>query len=367
MATGSSITLTMESGEDITTAGPTSVILLNGPTLRGAQPGAYVGSAPASVEVDGITLDWAGRPSVADGAGDTADVHVDLTQIAAEAGPSQVSILVSFASSPMHGEIVPVRLAPTTIATSTGGGGQRPPQVAPPNPGTDVLEVMIEADGDADTGYLLGGHGYDFEIRVEGKDGRVLPGGAQLLRWETIPSPGWSSLPQVPLVGIGATAIELGATNPPFVLVARNVTITAEATGWQGNRDGLEAPLIIVNSQGTRGEPIAAPPRDAGAEEPAQPPQALIPEFDTLFAPALAVLAIAGTRRHRRRMRLQQEEEPEDEIVARASAISHEGRLGTVTASQFPRGEGTRPATGILSADARLETKLSADGRGARR
>lgn len=301
LAAGSSVVLSIDAASDIAASSSAAVSLLRAPVAAGAQPGAYVASAPSAVAVDGITLDWAGRPTVPDPAADVADAHTDLTQLSANVTASQVAVLVSLSASPMDGAIVPVRLPSTQVFPSTGGGSPAPPVIAPPNLGTDVLFVMIEADNDAGTGYLAGGRGYDYALRVEGKDHRVIPGGAKILQWQGAPLSTWAELPQVPLVGLGANAIELAAAIPPLSLVARNVSVLAYATDWQGLRDDLATPLVIANNQGSRGQEIPDTPASRGGLEPVQPPAALVPEFQDVLAPVAGVLSLVALSGRRRR------------------------------------------------------------------
>jgi hypothetical protein len=307
-ANGTSVTFSLASASDVSVSGNASILLVRGPTPSGKQPGADLGSPPTAIAVDGITLDWAGKPESVDPASDVNNSRIDLTKLQGNVTSTQFAALVSFSGSPLGGAIVPLRLPSTLVLPSTGGGGGTP-ATPPPNPGTDVLWVMIESDNDSSTGYLLFGKGYDFAFRVDGKDGAVIPGGARLYRWDGPPSPGWTALSQAPQVGVGATSLEFGAPALALNLTARNVTVTAFATDWLGVRDDLSAPLILSNSQGSRGDLSFGMTQGATpGEETAWPPGALIPEFETIVAPLMGVLVLAMLTRSRARARRHTEE-----------------------------------------------------------
>ncbi len=301
---GSSLRLSLSGASEVVASTGTLVNFIRAPVAIGAQPLSYFGGAPNANVVDGNPLEWQGRPSSVDPA-DNANAHIDLRSLQGNVTPTEATFLVTVGSTPLDGSLVPIKFASAIELPSTGGGGggsNGPPAVPPPTSGADVLWIMIDGDNDTATGSLFGGHGYDYAIRIEGKGGEVLPGGGSIFSWNTTGSPGWAALAGVaPQVGVGASSVEVGAALPPLILTARNVTVTAYATDWQGARDDLAAPLVVNNGQGTRGqlEPIT-PDNAPAAENP--PVITPIPEFQDLAAPAAAVLIIIGMSRRSRRI-----------------------------------------------------------------
>ena len=299
VANGTSLRLSLSGGSDIGTGGAAAVSLDRLPPEAGKHPGSYVGQPPVAVAVDGIPLDWADIAGASDPTGDTPAATVDLTGAKGNATASAVTFLVSFRGAPLSGALVPAKLPPTQQIPGTGGGGGGP-AVNPPAPGSDFLFVMFDADDDPATGFASAGHGFDYAIRIDGKDGRALPDGQKLLRWEVTPTPAWTALPQAPAVAFGSDSVELGAPLPPVVLTARNVTAAAYATAWDGARDDLDGLLVFGNSLGTRGG--AGPLRTvdiALGEETLWPPSAQIPEFQEVLVPVAGAAAVVFALRRR--------------------------------------------------------------------
>ena len=102
--------------------------------------------------------------------------------------------------APLEGALIPFKLAQAVELPSTGGGAGSPGQPSLPNPtsGADVLWVLIDGDNSTATGFLSGGHGYDYAIRIEGKGGRVLPDGGAIYEWNTSGTAGWARIPAEP-------------------------------------------------------------------------------------------------------------------------------------------------------------------------
>ncbi len=295
---GTSLTLSIASRADIMTGAKASASLEIRPPAPGKHPGSYVGEPPLAVAVDGIPLEWSAVPGAADPAGDAAARAVDITGAKGNASATSVAFLVTFDDAPLTGAIIPAKLPPTQQLPSGGGSGL--PGVTAPNPGSDLLFVMFDADDNASTGFRTGGHGFDYAVRVDGKAGQPLPDGRTLLRWDLLPSPGWTALLQLPSVAFGSQSVELAVAIPPVVLAARNVTATAYATSWDGSRDDLDALLIFGNEFGTRGgfEPARTVDLPLG-EQTLWPPSAQIPEFREVVVPVAGAAAIIFVSRRR--------------------------------------------------------------------
>jgi len=297
---GTSLGLTVSGPSDFAVDQGALVTLREAPVLAGRHPVAYIGGPPSAMTVDGNTLEWAAAPEALDPPADVSDGHIDITSLKGNATATQASFLVSFVSTPLAGAVLPFKLPSSSVVPSTPGGGGGTPAVPQPNTGADVLWLMVDGDNDTLTGLFTGGHGYDFAVRVDGKNGRPLPDGARLFRWDTLPTPAWTLLPQVPPVGFGASALEVGAPLPPLNLTARNVTVTAYATNWQGARDDLSTPYVLSNDLGTRAQSLPTGPSGAeGGDEPVLPPVQPIPEFGEVALPV--TLALMGTLVIRRR------------------------------------------------------------------
>jgi hypothetical protein len=301
-AQGTSLRINLASASDIQAGTTTFVTLVHGAVANNAQPLSYIGGAPSTIRIDGNTLDWANRSSVSDRASDAVDPHIDILSAAGNVSGVQTSFLVSFGASPLEGAVVPIRLSSTLSVPGGGGGGGGNPAPTPSNPGADFLWLQADTDNDTATGFASGGHGYDFAVRVDGKGGQVLPGdGAKFYRWDASPPGSWLLVPSAtPLVGVGARALEISAPIPVQNLTARNITVTAYATDWQGVRDDLDQVLLVGNAQGSR--VFIAPPSDGEGTlgEPHQGPLP-IPEFQDIAVPAVGVLFIAGLSRRRAR------------------------------------------------------------------
>jgi hypothetical protein len=295
---GTSLSLSIATRADIITGAGASASLEIRPPAPGKHPGSYVGEPPLAVAVDGIPLEWSAVPGAADRAGDVGARAVDITGAKGNASATSVAFLITFDDAPLTGAIIPAKLPPTQQLPSGGGSGL--PGVTAPNPGSDLLFVMFDADDDASTGLPAGGHGFDYAVRVDGKAGQPLPDGRTLLRWDLLPSPGWTAMLQLPSVAFGSQSVELSVAIPPVVLAARNVTATAYATSWDGSRDDLDALLIFGNELGTRGGFEPPPTVDLPlGEQTLWPPSAEIPEFQEVLVPVAGAGAIIFLSRRR--------------------------------------------------------------------
>jgi hypothetical protein len=300
VAAGTSILLSMTNAADVVAGASTKVSLRAAAPFAGAHPGSYVGAPPTTISVDGIPTDWDATTGVTDPAGDVGAGSVDLTGAKGNASGTTVSFLVTFSTTPLAGAIIPAKLPPTQQLPGGGGGG--PPGANPPNPGSDFLFVMFDADNDSATGYAAGGRGYDFALRVDGKDGQPLPG-AQAMRWTPGPNPSWSVMPNAPAIGFGSTSVELSVTLQATELTARNVAATAYSTSWEGVRDDLDTGLVFGYDQGTRGGPLKPGGSGVSVGEPTLwPPGEAIPEFQDVAVPVAgaALLFLVGRRRARK-------------------------------------------------------------------
>jgi hypothetical protein len=296
---GTSVVLSIRAGSDIVATGA-SVNLVRGGVAAGRQPGAYIGAPPLAVRADGITLDWNSVAGGTDPVSDVSYAHVDITGLKGNATSAGLSFLVSFADTPLNGATIPIGLPSTIILPSAGGGGGGQPIEPPNNTGADYLIVIADTDDNPQTGQLLGAHGYDYMLRVDGKDGAPITGGAKVMRWDTAPAPGWTTLPQVPQVGFGAAAVELFAGTPAVVVTARNITVLAYATSWKGVRDDIAAPLTLPNGDAGRGGTIIMAPAPGSIGEPTVwPPMNQIPEFSDAVIPVAGVLTLVWMRRRR--------------------------------------------------------------------
>jgi hypothetical protein len=299
---GTSLRINLESASDIQVGSTTFVTVVHGAVAANAQPLSYIGGAPSTIRIDGNTLDWANRSAVSDRPTDANDAHIDILSMAGNVSGVQTSFLISFGASPLEGAVVPIRLSSTlSVPGGGGGGGGGPSAPSPPNPGADFVWLQADTDNDTATGFSSGGHGYDFAVRIDGKGGQVLPvDGAKFYRWEAGPPASWLLVPQSrPLVGVGARALEISAPIPVQNLTARNITVTAYATDWQGVRDDLDQVLVVGNDQGTRALVPPPPVADPASEPNIKPLD--VPEFQDIAVPAVGVLLIAGLSRRRAR------------------------------------------------------------------
>ncbi|MCK4968975.1 MAG: hypothetical protein KAS77_00550, partial [Thermoplasmata archaeon] len=146
-----------------------------------------------------------------------------------------------------------------------------PPSDLPALEGRDVVEFLMDTDGDASTGYSPDGYplGADHRVLVTGRDGRVTISTLYQHQGSSPSSWSWGSSGMVEY-GIDATRLEV-AVGLTDLAANGNISLLVRATGWTGAKDWsdrlLEGELETLGQVNVGGEVGALDPyalTDAG-------------------------------------------------------------------------------------------------------
>ncbi len=194
---------------------------------------AYVGAIPNAAVVDGGFSDW---PSVtADPVRDVQpqwNADVDLSGYAFRGSNGSAFFMAQLVGTALNGTMVPA-LNPTYSPPSngTGNGTLSPPP--PPENGTDVVRMFLDADGSSATGFSVGGIGADLLVEITGKEGLILASQAEqftgTVPWEW----SWRAIGAAP-VAKDRSRIEAVLPGIPITNASRAYF---DASGWGGSHD----------------------------------------------------------------------------------------------------------------------------------
>ncbi len=199
---------------------------------------AYVGFVPSGPRIDGGFGEWTNLTP--DPMGDVQPVwnpDIDFSAYGFRGYQNDTYFEGSVVGTALNGTMVPA-LNPTFTPPSSGAGnGTVGPTPSPVN-GTDFIRFFLDADGNASTGYRIGGLGADYLVEITGKNGLILSAlamrfsGASPYDWK------WSSL------GPAQAAKDQAHIEAELrgVLITNVSRAYFEASAWNGAHDDSGAP-----------------------------------------------------------------------------------------------------------------------------
>jgi len=208
--------------------------------ILGDPAGAYVGTQPASIAIDGAFGDWNGRttPDV-DGPIPVQNQNIDIDSVGNVNTTGSSYFFVSVSGDMCAGAYVPfIKLKPA----GGGGGSVVAGRVAAP----DVLRVYIDTDRSSTTGYVesFGSKtiGADYKMEVTGIDGRIVS--KTLYQWV---SGGWTQLisnvdaaKDSHRIEVGVSASSMGGSS--------TVEFIVETTDWKNRADVAALDTLTVRA-----------------------------------------------------------------------------------------------------------------------
>jgi hypothetical protein len=128
-----------------------------------------------------------------------------------------------------------------------------PPSSLPPLLGTDVVEFLIDTDGDGGTGYSPDGYqlGADRRVLIEGRNGVVRTALVKAHNGETVHSWSWDEGVEVDHAMDG-TRLEVGV-DPSDLAMGADPRLLVRAVGWAGTKDWSDN---LLEGTGNATEPL---------------------------------------------------------------------------------------------------------------
>lgn len=207
---------------------------------------AYVGTAPASIEIDGAFGDWLSRPIADSDISPVANPNINMTKTAFDGATSFASFYVS-----VEGEMFKGAYAPSAKVKASGGAGGGPVTL-PRKSGEDILRIFIDSDISNSTGLLATRDGKtvgaDYLIDIRGTNGEIVS--KELLVYNGV---GWTATTNGVSAAKDMQQLELNVSTASIGGDAAIATII-ETTDWKLRSDWAWAASIpdpwVVNGAG---------------------------------------------------------------------------------------------------------------------
>src|SRR2546426_718586 len=202
----------------------------------------YIGTVPARPVVDGAFGEW--QNITGDPIGDEQpgwNPDIDLTGYEFQGFANETYFMARVLGTSLNGTMVPA-LNPAYVPPSTGTGNGTVAPPPPPVNGTDTIRFFLDSDGNASTGYAVGGLGADYLVEISGKAGLIASSMAMRFSGSGLTAWNWTYLGP-------ASAAKAGShveASFPGVRIANISRAFFQMTGWGGARDdGTTQPAFV--------------------------------------------------------------------------------------------------------------------------
>jgi hypothetical protein len=219
-------------------------------TIQTGAKVAYIGSAPATVVIDGAFGDWSSRMGVSDVLGDAhsnvtnddKSGNIDISTVKAASTVDVASFYMSVNGTMLGGTSVPKSMVRFAIPSGPIGNLTN---VTESMYGADFAFVLIDADGNQSTGSSIGGA--EAAIALVGRDNSIISSRIYRFANDT-----WNDAGPVD-AAIDHYQLEVSAVYSSLGLVRGNsYTVTFLAEDWSGRQDYARMGLVAHVSTGTR-------------------------------------------------------------------------------------------------------------------
>ena len=197
--------------------------------ILGEGVSAYVGNAPASIQIDGAFGDWAGRTTADSDSLPVPNANIDIGAVGAVNDSTASYFYVSVLGTMCGGSYVPL------LKEKPSGGGGGGIIVPTRKTGEDILDIYIDSDMSSSTGYLMSLSskviGADQKIEIRGLNGEIVK------KSFLVYSAGdWTSGPGSITAAKDLQRIELSVSSSSLN-GASSIDYIVETTDWRGRSD----------------------------------------------------------------------------------------------------------------------------------
>ncbi len=209
---------------------------------------AYVGSAPASIAIDGAFGDWVGKTKPDNDSSPIDNPNINITSTGYSGDASLASFYVSVDGTMFQGVY-----APSSKVKPSGGGGGGGTVTPARKSGEDILRIYIDSDMNKSTGARIVREGKvigaEYLIDIQGSDGNIVS--KAFMKYD---GSNFVSAAGTIYAGKDLQRIELGV---PIASIGGNTSISTiiETTDWKQRSDWAWAGSMpdpwVVGADGT--------------------------------------------------------------------------------------------------------------------
>lgn len=221
--------------------------------LAGATSCGYFMSAPTSLTIDGLFVDWKAIKKNDTDASVIGNPSIDIREYGVAAQNNSLFVYVGTAGDALKGSDIPEHKKKPSH--DSGGGGS---VVRLKKTGEDLLQVYIDINPSSGIGkYIAGETSYieaDYLIEVYGRDGNATS--EYVKRWSVVDGK-WNDIGTTEKVAVGQKGIEFSVNKSPLGdLSACEMMIFT--TDWKADSDNCRVNASLIDPWAVRGTPTTA-------------------------------------------------------------------------------------------------------------